>query len=74
MHGTVRNGPRLIGSHHPSVAVGNETAPMRSPGLLAGQVPSAGFLIGLWVLGDVHASLLANVAAELATILPGTAA
>jgi hypothetical protein len=38
------------------------------------QVPSAGFLIGLWVLGDVHASLLANVAAELATILPGTAA
>lgn len=43
---------------------------LRSPSIIAGTVPDAGWIIALWVLGGVHASLGANVMAELATALP----
>jgi amino acid transporter len=43
---------------------------LRSPTVIAGEVPSAFWIIGLWVLGALHAALGANVLAELATALP----
>jgi amino acid transporter len=43
---------------------------LRSPSIIAGEVPSAGWIVALWVLGAVHAALGANVVAELATALP----
>ncbi|HWA88533.1 MAG TPA: APC family permease [Rhizomicrobium sp.] len=43
---------------------------LRSPSLIAAAVPSANWIIALWVLGAVHAALGANVYAELATALP----
>lgn len=55
-----------------AVSVGNiiGSGIMRTPGLVAEQVPYAWMVIGLWLLGGLHALLLANVAAELVTSLP----
>ncbi|NBW75783.1 MAG: amino acid permease [Sphingomonadaceae bacterium] len=64
--------PRLGIAFALAVSVGNiiGSGIMRTPGLVADQVGSAWMVIGLWVFGGVHALLLANVAAELATCLP----
>lgn len=43
---------------------------LRSPSVIAGEVPSTGWIVALWALGAVHAALGANVIAELATALP----
>jgi len=43
---------------------------LRAPSTIAGEVPSAAWIIALWALGALHAALGANVVAELATALP----
>ena len=43
---------------------------MRTPGLVADQVPVIWMVLSLWVLGGLHVMLSANVASELATSLP----
>ena len=43
---------------------------MRTPGLVADQVPVVWMVIALWALGGLHVLLSANVAAELITKLP----
>lgn len=43
---------------------------MRTPGLVADQVPVIWMVLSLWALGGVHVMLSANVASELATLLP----
>jgi len=55
-----------------AVAVGNTIGSgiLRSPALIAGEVPGITLIMGLWVLGGVQALLGANISAELATALP----
>jgi APA family basic amino acid/polyamine antiporter len=55
-----------------AVAVGNTIGSgiLRSPALIAGEVPGIALILGLWVLGGVQAALGANIIAELATALP----
>ncbi len=55
-----------------AVSIGNVIGSgiMRTPGLVADQVPVAWVVLALWLLGGLHALLLANVAAELGTSLP----
>ena len=55
-----------------AVSVGNiiGSGIMRTPGLVADQVPVVWMLLGLWALGGVHVLLSANVASELATSIP----
>jgi len=55
-----------------AVAVGNMIGSgiLRSPSIIAGEVPGVALILGLWVLGGVHAALGANVIAELGTALP----
>ena len=55
-----------------AVAVGNTIGSgiLRSPALIAGEVPGIALILGLWVLGGVQAGLGANISAELATALP----
>lgn len=43
---------------------------LRSPSIIAGEVPGIALIIGLWVLGAVQVSLAANLIAELGTALP----
>ena len=43
---------------------------LRAPSTIAGEVPSAAWIVALWVLGAFHAALGANIVAELATALP----
>lgn len=43
---------------------------MRTPGLVADQVPVVWMVLGLWALGGLHVLLSANVASELVTSLP----
>jgi APA family basic amino acid/polyamine antiporter len=43
---------------------------MRTPSLIAAAVPSAGFIVALWVVGGLHAALGVNLLAELATSVP----
>ena len=43
---------------------------MRTPGLVADQVPVIWMVLSLWALGGLHVMLSANVASELATSLP----
>lgn len=43
---------------------------LRSPSSIAAGVPSANWIIGLWLLGAIHAALGANIYAELATAMP----
>lgn len=45
---------------------------LRSPSIIAGEVPGIGLIIGLWVLGAIQVSLAANLFAELATAIPRT--
>lgn len=55
-----------------AVSVGNiiGSGIMRTPGLVADQVPSVWMLIALWLFGGLHTLLLANVASELITSFP----
>jgi APA family basic amino acid/polyamine antiporter len=57
-----------------AVAVGNiiGSGILRAPSAIAGLVPGAAFILGLWILGGVQSLLQANVYAELATALPRT--
>lgn len=43
---------------------------MRTPGLVADQVPVFWMVLGLWAFGGLHVMLSANVASELATSIP----
>ncbi len=43
---------------------------LRTPSVIAGEVPGTAFILALWLLGGVQAALGANVLAELATALP----
>jgi amino acid transporter len=45
---------------------------LRSPSIIAGQVPGVALIIGLWMLGAIQVSLAANLTAELGTALPRT--
>ncbi|GAA0762394.1 APA family basic amino acid/polyamine antiporter [Erythromicrobium ramosum] len=55
-----------------AVSVGNiiGSGIMRTPGLVADQVPVVWMVIALWTLGGLHVMLSANVASELITKLP----
>ncbi len=55
-----------------AISVGNiiGSGIMRTPGLVADQVPVVWIVIGLWALGGLHVMLSANVASELVTKLP----
>lgn len=55
-----------------AVSVGNiiGSGIMRTPGLVADQVPVVWMVIALWALGGLHVMLSANVASELITKLP----
>jgi APA family basic amino acid/polyamine antiporter len=43
---------------------------LRTPSLIAGEIPNAALIIGLWVIGGLHAALGVNVYAELSTSMP----
>jgi amino acid transporter len=43
---------------------------MRTPSLVAGELPTAAWIVGLWVLGGLHAGLGTNIYAELSTAVP----
>jgi len=43
---------------------------LRAPSVIAGEVPGAALIVGLWVLGGVHAMLGANMLAELGAAIP----
>ncbi|HUJ48040.1 MAG TPA: APC family permease [Rhizomicrobium sp.] len=43
---------------------------LRTPSLIAAEVGTAGLILALWAFGAIHASLQANVLAELGTMLP----
>jgi len=45
---------------------------LRSPSVIAAEVPGVALIVGLWVLGAIQVSLSANLMAELATALPRT--
>jgi amino acid transporter len=55
-----------------AISVGNiiGSGIVRTPGLVADQVPVVWMLLGLWLLGGLHVLLSANVASELITKLP----
>jgi APA family basic amino acid/polyamine antiporter len=55
-----------------AVSVGNVIGSgiMRTPGLVADQVPVVWMVLGLWALGGVHVLLSANVASELVGAIP----
>ena len=55
-----------------SVTVGNTIGSgiLRTPGLVAQLLPTAGLFISVWVLGALYAALGANALAELATMMP----
>lgn len=55
-----------------AVSVGNiiGSGIMRTPGLVANEVPVVWMVIALWALGGLHVMLSANVASELITKLP----
>ena len=55
-----------------AVSVGNiiGSGIMRTPGLVADEVPVVWMVIALWALGGLHVMLSANVASELITKLP----
>ena len=55
-----------------AISVGNiiGSGIMRTPGLVADQVPVVWMVIALWALGGLHVLLSANVASELITKLP----
>lgn len=45
---------------------------LRSPSIIAGEVPGIALILGLWTLGAVQVWLAANLNAELGTALPKT--
>src|SRR5947199_2331710 len=45
---------------------------LRSPSVIAGQVPGVALIVGLWGLGAIQVSLAANLGAELGTAIPRT--
>jgi APA family basic amino acid/polyamine antiporter len=45
---------------------------LRSPSIIAGEVPGVALILGLWLLGAIQVSLAANLNAELGTALPKT--
>ena len=45
---------------------------LRSPSIVASEVPGVALIIGLWLLGAIQVSLAANLNAELGTALPRT--
>src|SRR4051812_8174568 len=45
---------------------------LRSPSIIAGEVPGIALILGLWVVGAVQVSLAANLGAELGTAIPRT--
>jgi APA family basic amino acid/polyamine antiporter len=45
---------------------------MRSPSIIAGEVPVAGLIVGLWVLGGLQALISSNIYMELGTAIPKT--
>jgi amino acid transporter len=55
-----------------AVAIGNiiGSGILRSPAIIAGEVPGIALILGLWVLGGVQAALGANIIAELGAALP----
>lgn len=55
-----------------AISVGNVIGSgiMRTPGVVADQVPVVWIVIGLWALGGLHVLLSANIVAELITKLP----
>ena len=55
-----------------AISVGNiiGSGIMRTPGLVADQVPVVWMVIALWALGGLHVMLSANIVAELITKLP----
>ena len=55
-----------------AVAVGNVIGSgiLRAPASIAGTVPDTAWIIGLWVVGGLHAALAINVIAELGTAVP----
>jgi APA family basic amino acid/polyamine antiporter len=59
-----------------AVTIGNTIGAgiLRTPGDIAGLLPSAVGFIGIWVLGGVYALLGANALAELGTMMPRSGA
>ena len=55
-----------------AIAVGNVIGSgiMRAPSSIAATVPDTAWIMGLWVLGGLHAALGANILAELGTAVP----
>ena len=55
-----------------AVAVGNMIGSgiLRAPAAIAGTVPDATLIIGLWLLGGLHVALSINVISELGTAVP----
>lgn len=55
-----------------AVAVGNVIGSgiLRAPASIAGTVPDTAWIIGLWIVGALHAALAINVIAELGTAVP----
>jgi APA family basic amino acid/polyamine antiporter len=55
-----------------SVTVGNTIGSgiLRTPGLVAGLLPTPWLFIGVWIIGAFYAALGANALAELATMMP----
>jgi APA family basic amino acid/polyamine antiporter len=55
-----------------AVAVGNVIGSgiLRAPASIASTVPDAALIIGLWVLGALHAALGVNILSELSTSVP----
>jgi APA family basic amino acid/polyamine antiporter len=43
---------------------------LRTPSLIAAEVPDAGLILALWAVGAGHAALEANVVSELSTAIP----
>ncbi|HEY2070062.1 MAG TPA: APC family permease [Rhizomicrobium sp.] len=43
---------------------------LRTPSLIAAEVPDGGLILALWAIGALHASLEANVICELSTAMP----
>lgn len=57
-----------------AIAVGNVIGSgiLRAPSAIAGTIPDAAWIMGLWILGALHAALGVNIFAELATSVPKT--
>ena len=55
-----------------SIAIGNMIGAgvLRAPAAIAGTVPDPVIIIGLWVLGGLHAALGINILAEMGTAIP----